>query len=122
MSTTTTTTPQIDAIKKRRAEGNRMEESIAGQMVRAIRDYQQAGASVLAEADWLERQLVGIRARVADGSLITACALDDLAKKVERRQAAADKINDLSYVLSIDADDFEALWDEIEAQIREEIG
>jgi hypothetical protein len=122
-NTTTTATPQIDAIKKRRALAkSRMEESIAGQMVRAIREYQQAGISILAESDWLERQLAGVRARVLDGSLITACALDDLAKKVGIRQAAADKINDLSYLLSIDGDDFEALWNEIEAQIRQEIG
>ena len=120
-NTTTTATPQIDAIKKRRAEGNRMEEHVAGQMVRAIREYQQAGISILAEADWLERQLVGVRARVLDGSLITPCALDDLAKKVEFRQAAAHKINDLAYMLSIDGDDCEALWNEIEAGIRQEV-
>ena len=121
MSNTTTTTPQIDAIKKRRAEGNRMEESLAGQLVRSIREYQQAGVAILAEADWLERQLAGVRARVLDGAMITACALDDLAKKVGIRQEAANNINNLSYMLSIDGDDVEALWNEIEAGIRQEV-
>ena len=121
MSNTTTTTPMIDSIKKRRAEGNRLEESVAGQLVRSIRDYQQAGVSILAEADWLERQLAGVRARVLDGSMITACALDNLAKKVGIRQEAANNINNLSYMLSIDGDDFDALWNEIEAGIQQEV-
>jgi hypothetical protein len=121
MSNTTTTTPMIDSIKKRRAEGNRLEESVAGQLVRSIRDYQQAGVSILAEAGWLERQLVGVRARVLDGSMITACALDNLAKKVGIRQEAANNINNLSYMLSIDGDDFDALWNEIEAGIQQEV-
>ena len=120
-NTTTTTTPIIDFIKKRRAEGNRLEESVAGQLVRSIRDYQQAGVSILAEAGWLERQLVGVRARVLDGSMITACALDNLAKKVGIRQEAANNINNLSYMLSIDGDDFDALWNEIEAGIQQEV-
>jgi hypothetical protein len=53
--------------------------------------------------------------------MITACALDNLAKKVGIRQEAANNINNLSYMLSIDGDDFDALWNEIEAGIQQEV-
>lgn len=120
-TTTITTTPQIDAIKKRRAEGNRMEESVAGQMVRAIREYQHNGIEIVAETRWVERQMAGVRARVLDGNRIDPNSFDVLAKKAVIRQEKANQICDLAYMLSIDGNDYDALWNEIEAGIQQEV-
>ena len=121
MSNNTTTTPQIDAIKKRRAEGNRMEESVAGQMVRAIREYQHNGIEIIANTRWVERQMAEVRARVLDGNRIDPHSFDLLVKKAVIRQEKANQICDLAYMLSIDGNDYDALWSEIEAGIQQEV-
>lgn len=118
-TTTTTATPQIDAIREFRENGNRMEEHVAGNMLRAIREYQHNGIEIIAETRWVERQMAGVRARVLDGNRIDPNSFDVLAKKAVIRQEKASQICDLAYMLSIDGNDYDALWNEIEAGIQQ---
>lgn len=121
-TTTTTATPQIDAIKKYRAEGNRMEEHVAGNMLRAIRDYRFASVRLWSQTTQVQRDACSIRDRILDGNRIDFDSMDRIAEYVAKRQAAAEQIVDLAYMLSIDGAEYDALWDEIEAAIREEVG
>ena len=119
MSNTTTTTPMIDSIRKRRAEGTFLEENVCAQLLMQVRKYRDLTSDAISETRWVEKQMVGVRARLVDGHRVPSQSLSRLETLCEERQLCADKIRENAFLLELTVDDLDALFDEIEAEIRE---
>ena len=113
MNTTATSTPVLDSIRKRRTEGTFIEENICAQLLMQVRKYHDLTNDALLETHWIEKQMVGIRARLNDGHRVPPQSLSRLETLCDDRQLCADKIREFCFLLEMTCEQIDALWLEI---------
>ena len=116
MNTTTTPTPILDSIRKRRTEGTFIEENVCAQLLMQVRKYRDLTSEAILETHWIEKQMVSVRARLNDGHRVPPQSLSRLETLCDDRQLCADKIRDHAFLLEFTIDQLDALFDEIESE------
>ena len=118
---TSTDTSIIASITK--TDRDNIAESRAARMLtHAIWNYQSASQQVTEFAGYVKKSMETIIGTVADGQRIygneVASWHGRLTEAVAERQAAADKITEMSYLLGLDDNTREAMWVEIESEVK----
>lgn len=101
---------------------NVAENRAAMMLAHAIWNYQSASQQVTEFAGYVKKSMETIIGTVADGQRIygneVASWHGRLTEAVAERQAAADKITEMSYLLGLDDDTRKAMWVEIESEVK----
>lgn len=123
MSETTTTTPMIDQITRLASQtADTMAYRAAWMLLDAIRDYHSQSQRAVEYAGYVKDAMDRVIKHVEDGQRVFNSDVvswqNNLAEAVAARQAAADRIRELTWVLVLDEDDPDALWAEIEAGVQ----
>ena len=123
MTTTHTTTTATILKGILNAERDNVAEQRAAMVLQhAIWNYQSASQQVTEFAGYVKKSMETIIGTVANGQRIygneVASWHGRLTEAVAERQAAADKITEMSHLLGLDDDTRKAMWVEIESEAK----